>query len=126
MIIAIENYLGETIGALRYNECDENGNFKIYDSKNISIADIDYDDIFNTNDRKLRLQFENNYIDRNDIAEKIVADIISVRGGQGLMYDEEILQMFVNDYFIYEMEKVSEIIDEKMREYLDNDGITII
>ena len=62
MIIAIENYNGKTLGALLVTENDMNGNLIIRNSilDNISIADIDYDDIFNTNEPKIRIQIEDN------------------------------------------------------------------
>ena len=60
MIIQIENYYGKTLGAILVSENDINGNLIIRNSilNNISIADIDYDDIFDTNEKKIRIQLE--------------------------------------------------------------------
>lgn len=60
MIIEIENDKGEQLGALLITENNINGNLVIRNSiiTNISIADIDYDDIFNTNEQKIRIQIE--------------------------------------------------------------------
>ena len=59
MIIEIENSNGDTIGAIKLSENNINGEFEIEKVVgDISIADITFDDIFNTNERKLRLQLE--------------------------------------------------------------------
>lgn len=60
MIIEIENNEGKQLGALLITENDINGNLVIRNSilKKISIADIDGDDIFNTNEPKIRIQIE--------------------------------------------------------------------
>ena len=62
MIIEIENNEGKQLGALLITENDINGNLVIRNSilKNISVADIDGDDIFNTNEPKIRIQIEDN------------------------------------------------------------------
>lgn len=59
----------------------------------------------------------------NEIADEIVDDIISQRNGQ--MYDDEILDYFVNCKFESSMEKVKKLVDEKMRKYLENDNLII-
>ena len=119
MIIEIEDYMGNTIGATQIHE-PENINDIIIKKciGNISIADIDYDTIFDTNELKLRIQMTNESSLDNNIkkANAIVDDIVSVRGGQNLLYDEEILNMFVNDYYETEKEKVRELVDEMMME----------
>lgn len=57
MIIEIEKSNGETIGAIKVSENNINGEFEVEKIVgDVSIADIDYDDIFDTNDKKLRLQ----------------------------------------------------------------------
>lgn len=57
MIIEIENSNGDTIGAIKFSENNIDGEFEVEKVVgDISIADIDYDDIFDTNDKKLRLQ----------------------------------------------------------------------
>lgn len=56
-IVEIETNNGNTIGAIQLYENNENGEVEIQQSTgDISIADIDSDDIFNTNDRKIRVQ----------------------------------------------------------------------
>lgn len=57
MIIAIENTKGETIGAVQLIETDDGISVGVRDGK-ISIADIDYDDIFETDEKKVRIQLE--------------------------------------------------------------------
>lgn len=57
MIIQIEKSNGDTIGAIKLSENNINGEFEIEKvTGDISIADIDFDDIFDTNEKKLRLQ----------------------------------------------------------------------
>ena len=119
MIIEIEDYMGNTIGATQVHEPENMNDITIEKCNGaISIADIDNDDIFDTNELKLRIQMTNESSLNNNIkkANAIVDDIISVRGGQGLLYDEEILNMFVNDYYETEKEKVRQLVDEMMME----------
>ena len=52
MIIAIENTKGETIGAVQLIETDDGISVGVRDGE-ISIADIDYDDIFETDEKKV-------------------------------------------------------------------------
>ena len=55
--IEIETNTGNTIGAFQLYENNENGEVEIQQSTGrISIADIDTDDIFDTNDKKIRVQ----------------------------------------------------------------------
>lgn len=58
MIIELENYNGKTIGSLHIIEYDENINdIDVLDvNGEFDVADIDFDDIYGTNDRKIRLQ----------------------------------------------------------------------
>lgn len=119
MIIEIEDYMGNTIGATQVHEPENMNDIKIKRCNGaISIADVDYDDIFDTNELKLRIQMTTESSLDNIIkkANAIVDDIVSVRGGQNLLYDEEILNMFVNDYYEEEKEKVRELVDEMMIE----------
>lgn len=61
MILSIEDKNGETIGAVKLTENNINGDIEIdfnHIIGDISIADIDYDDIFDTNDKKIRIQLE--------------------------------------------------------------------
>ena len=61
MIIEIESNNGELLGALRVHENNAFGELEILETAlyEISIADIDYDDIFDTNEQKIRLQLDN-------------------------------------------------------------------
>lgn len=79
MIIEIENDLGLRLGAIRFEEIDEYGEeIVIHDiTKNLSVADIEFDDIFDTNERKIRLQIEDskifstrNYYNVGDVPEE--------------------------------------------------------
>ena len=57
MIIQIEDYNGKRIGAFRIIENDINGEDKITDMiGDISYADTEFDDLFNTNENKFRIQ----------------------------------------------------------------------
>ena len=117
MIIEIEDYMGNTIGATQVHEPENMNDIRIEKCNGaISIADIDNDDIFDTNELKLRIQMTNESSLDSIIkkANAIVDDIVSVRGGQNLIYDEEILNMFVNDYYEIEKEKIRELVDEMM------------
>lgn len=60
MIVQIEDYFGDTIGAVMVTENDiETGELKVLGTTgDISIADIDFDDIFDTNEEKVRIQME--------------------------------------------------------------------
>ena len=68
MIIEIEDYNGEQIGAIEVTENSiETGQLEVLDTiGDVSIADIDFDDIFDTNSEKLRigLELENLTIDK--------------------------------------------------------------
>ena len=56
-IIEIETNTGNTIGAFQLYENNEDGEVEIQQSTGeISIADKDTDDIFDTNDKKIRIQ----------------------------------------------------------------------
>lgn len=58
MIIEIEDCFGNTIGAVQIIDLDEEGVSVGVKKGNISIADIDSDDIFNTDENKVRIQLE--------------------------------------------------------------------
>lgn len=62
MIIQIEDTLGNTIGSILLNTSafDEFNDSKAFErvDGDISIADVDFDDIYDTNDRKIRIQLE--------------------------------------------------------------------
>lgn len=59
----------------------------------------------------------------NEIGDEIVDDIISQRNGQ--IYDDEILDYFVNCKFESSMEKVKKLVDRKMRKYLEEDNLIV-
>ena len=61
MIIEIESRNGELLGALQLHENNSHNNIKIINEAlyEISVADIDSDDIFNTNEEKIRIQLDN-------------------------------------------------------------------
>lgn len=59
----------------------------------------------------------------NEIADEIVDDIISQRNGQ--IYDDEILDYFVNCKFESNMKKVKKLVNEKMRKYLEDDNLIV-
>ena len=61
VVIQVEKGNGETIGAILFNPNDfETGTLKIEKCQgDLDIADIDFDDIFDTNDLKIRLQLHN-------------------------------------------------------------------
>ena len=126
MILEVEDYEGNTIFAIQ-TERNDFGEEEVINTKgNISIADRDFDDIFGTNDFKTRLQLEtelNFPLNKNKIAENIIDDIVSSRKGE--IYDEEILDIYTNDYFSHELEEIKLIIDDKIGKYLCNDGLTI-
>ena len=126
MILEVEDYEGNTIFAIQ-TERNDFGEEEVINTKgNISIADRDFDDIFGTNDFKTRLQLEtelNFPLNKNKIAENIIDDIVSSRKGE--IYDEEILNIYTNDYFSHELEEIKLIIDDKIGKYLCNDGLTI-
>ena len=124
MILEIEDYNGERLGALRIHENSINDNIEIINKLgDISICDIDFDNIFSSNEHKMRISLEkvHNY---DSISDSIVEDIITCRRGE--MYDEEILDMFVNDFYENKMEIIRMLVDEKMSNHLDNDNLTII
>lgn len=56
-IVEIETKEGNTIGAVQFYKNKENEEIQIQQVQgNISIADIDGDDLFDTNDKKIRIQ----------------------------------------------------------------------
>lgn len=59
VVIEIEDVKGNTIGGIRIFENDENGDVDIINTMgDISIADIVFDDLFDSNDKKVRVQLE--------------------------------------------------------------------
>lgn len=60
VVIEIEDNKGNTIGGIRIFENDENSDVNIVNTMgDISIADIDFDDLFDTNDKKIRVWIDN-------------------------------------------------------------------
>jgi len=57
-VIEIENNKGETIGSIEVTENNLDGEISFRRCKGVSVADIDFDDIFETNNQKIRLQLE--------------------------------------------------------------------
>lgn len=57
-VIEIENNKGETVGSFEVEENNIDGEIKIGRCNKVAIADIDFDDIFETNNQKLRIQLE--------------------------------------------------------------------
>ena len=80
MIIEIENEKGMRLGAVRCNYKKDEFEETLYvqeTTNNVSIADIDYDDIFDTYEDKVRIQIEdsklfssNNYYGVGDVPEE--------------------------------------------------------
>ena len=123
MILQIEDYNGCELGALNINPNNEYGEISVRNIRgDVSICDIDFDDIFDTNNYKLRIQLDN-VNNRRKKAENIVDDIVSTR--KGLIYDEEILNMYTTDFMSNEIEKIKEIVDEIMENHLEEDNLTI-
>ncbi|WP_405283108.1 hypothetical protein [Methanobrevibacter sp.] len=122
MILKIVDANCTVLGAVNVYENNENGNVSIMDTYHVNAEETGFDTVFCTNDQEISIQFDHT-LKRNFVAEEIVADIVSQRAGQ--MYDEELLCEFVNDYFVSEMEKIRELVDEKMHDYLDDDNLTV-
>ena len=57
-VIEIENNKGETVGSIELTENNLNGEISFRRCTGVSVADIDFDDIFETNNQKIRLQLE--------------------------------------------------------------------
>lgn len=124
MILEIEDYNGSRLCALDLEPYSENNHMieVVNTEGDVSIADVEFDDIFGTNSFKLRIQLDN-INNRNVIAESIVDDIVSCRRGE--MYDLDILCMYVDDYFEHEMNEIRTIVDEMMQKHLEDDNLTI-
>lgn len=60
IVIEIEDTKGNTLGAFELTENNTNGDIEINNTINFSIADITLDDIFNSNNQKIRMQLEEN------------------------------------------------------------------
>lgn len=76
VVIAIERDL-ETVGAVHWTETDEEGEMQFWDTEGqICIRDYDFDDIFDTNEFKIRLDIDE-YID--DELEKLKRELSPFR-----------------------------------------------
>lgn len=122
MILKMADANGTVLGAVNVYENDYNGEVSIMDIFHVYVEETGFDTVFGTNDQEVVIQLNQN-LKRNFVADEIVADIISQRAGQ--IYDEELLCEFTNDYFESELEKIREIVDEKMQDYLEDDNLTV-
>ena len=122
MILKVVDENNGTIGAVYVYENNENGELSIMDTFHVDAKETGLDTIFGTNDQEIVIQLDQN-LKRNLVADEIVADIVSQRAGQ--IYDEELLCEFVNNYFESEMEKVRELVDERMKDCLEEDNFTV-
>ena len=122
MILKVVDENNGTIGALQVVENDETGEVSVMDTYYVNAAVTGFDKIFFTNDEEITIQI-GNALKRNLVADEIVADIVSLRAGQ--VYDDELLCEFTNDYFAAELDKIRELVDEKMQDYLEDDNLTV-
>ena len=122
MILKIVDANGAVLGAVNVYENNYDGEVSIIDTFHVDAEETGFDTVFGTNDQEIVIQLDQN-LKRNFVAEEIVADIVSQRADQ--IYDEELLCEFTNDYFESELEKIREIVDEKMQDYLENDNLTV-
>ena len=122
MILRISDENNGTIGAVYVYENNENGELSIMDTFHVDAKETGLDTIFGTNDQEIVIQLDQN-LKRNLVADEIVADIVSLRAGQ--VYDDELLCEFTNDYFAAELDKIRELVDEKMQDYLEDDNLTV-
>lgn len=122
MILKVVDETRAAIAAIHVCENNYNGEVSVNDTYHCDVEAVEVDSIFGTNDQEVTIQLDYN-LKRNFVAEEIVADIVSQRAGQ--VYDEELLCEFVNHYFESELEKIRELVDEKMQDYLENDNLTV-
>ena len=123
MILKIVDENNGAIGAVQVYENNENGKVSIMDTFHADAAETGFDTVFGTNDKEVVIQLDQN-LKRNFAADEIVADIVSQRAGQ--VYDEELLCEFTNAYFESGLEKIRELVDERMQDYLDEDNLTVM
>lgn len=122
MILKVVDETGAAIAAIHVYENNYNGEVSVNDTYHCDVEAVEMDSIFGTNDKEVTIQLDHN-LKRNFAADEIVADIVSQRAGQ--VYDEELLCEFVNHYFESELEKIRELVDEKMQDYLEDDNLTV-
>lgn len=101
-------------------ENNENGEVFVQDDFHCHAEEDGFDTIFGTNDEQVTVQINPTKF----IAKNIVDDIVSRR--QGEIYDEDICDDFVNNYFEdIIMGYVRTMVDEMMNEHLEEDNLTI-
>ena len=122
MILRVVDETGAAIAAIHVYENNYNGEVSVNDTYYCDIEAVEMDSIFGTNDQEVTIQLDHN-LKRNFAADEIVADIISQRAGQ--TYDEELLCEFTDAYFESELEKIRELVDERMQDYLEEDNLTV-
>ena len=122
MILKVVDETGAAIAAIHVYENNYNGDVSVNDTYHCDVEAVELDSVFGTNDKSVAIQLDHN-LKRKFAADEIVADIVSQRAGQ--TYDEELLCEFTNDYFESELEKVKELVDERMQDYLDEDNLTV-
>ena len=122
MILKVVDENNSTIGAVHVYENNFNGKIEVQDTYHVKVVENGFDTVFGTNEEGVTIQIDHT-IKRRFVANEIVADILSQRAGQ--LYDEELLCEFTNDYFESELEKVKELVDERMQDYLDEDNLTV-
>ena len=122
MILKVVDETGAAIAAIHVYENNYNGDVSVNDTYHCDVEAVELDSVFGTNDKSVAIQLDHN-LKRKFAADEIVADIVSQRAGQ--TYDEELLCEFTNDYFESELEKVRELVDEKMQGYLEDDNLTV-
>ena len=122
MILKIVDANGTVLGAVNVYENNYDGKVSIIDTFHVDAEETGFDTVFGTNDKEVVILIGQN-LKRNFVVDAIVADIVSQRAGQ--MYDEELLCEFTNAYFESELEKVRELVDERMQDYLEEDNLTV-
>lgn len=122
MILKVVDGCKSTIGAVQVCENNFDGKTEVQDTFHVKIVETGFDTVFGTNDEEVTIKIDQD-IKRRFVANEIVGDILSQRAGQ--IYDEEILCEFTNDYFESELEKIRELVDEEMQDYLEEDNLTV-
>ena len=122
MILKVVDENNSTIGAVQVCENNFDGKTEVQDTYHIKVVENGSDSVFNTNEEEVSSKIDQD-IKRRFVANEIVADILSQRAGQ--IYDEELLCEFTNDYFESELEKIRELVDEEMQDYLEEDNLTV-
>ena len=122
MILKVVDENNSTIGAVQVCENNFDGKTEVQDTYHVKVVENGFDSVFNTNEEEVSIKIDPD-IKRRFVANEIVADILSQRAGQ--IYGEELLCEFTNDYFESELEKIRELVDEEMQDYLEEDNLTV-